>query len=144
MDARSSRSDRGGQLTPSLCSCGCGRPATKGSSYRYAWHCDPSVSDQEKRQALQLGGRRGAMKAAEVVRTLEGADLATVEGRHQLRDRFLRLRLAGRIGSGQYRDVLAALDGAAKDVDRAPKTKMSAQPIVVEVQSFDNGPEAKS
>src|SRR6266498_3578196 len=102
------------QLAPRLCSCGCGRQATKASGYAWSYWCDPAVSDEEKLSNRQLGGRRGAMAAAEVVRLLEGADLDSREGRQRLRDRFLRLRLAGRIGTGVYRDLLAAVDGAAR------------------------------
>lgn len=40
-----------------------------------------------------------------------------------------------------YRDLLAAVDGAAKDVDRAPKTKTPAA-VIVEVANFANGHEA--
>jgi hypothetical protein len=47
----------GSQPTPSLpgafCQTGCGRPATKQSGYLWAWHCDPAVSAQEKKQALR-------------------------------------------------------------------------------------------
>ena len=137
--ASSSESALGVQLTPglpgALCESGCGRPATKRSGYRWAWHCDPAVSDEEKRAALRLGGRRGAMTPAEVVALLEGATLDSRDGRQQLRDRFLRLRLAGRIGTGVYRDLLAAVDGAAKDADRTA-AKPPAAPVVVEVARF--------
>jgi hypothetical protein len=131
---------QGGQPTPgspgALCSNGCGRPATKASGYLWAWHCDPTVSTEEKQKALQLGGRRGAMTPTEVGRLLEGADLDTREGRQQLRDRFLRLRLAGRIGAGVYQDVLRALDGAAKDQERTPTGKAQPAPVIVEVARF--------
>src|SRR5262249_6403614 len=130
------------QLAPSLpgslCQSGCGRPATRSSGYVWAWHCDPAVSVEEKREALKLGGRRGAMSPSEVARLLEGADLDSREGRQELRDRFLRLRLAGRIGTGVYRDLLAAVDGAARDGKRTP-TKPAARELVVEPWKFSNG-----
>lgn len=63
------------------------------------------------------------MTPAEASRLFDGADLDTREGRQALRERLVRLRLAGRIGSVMYRDALAAIDGAAKDQDRAPKSK---------------------
>jgi len=74
------------------------------------------------------------MTPAEVARLLEGAELATTEGRNALRDRFLRLYLAGRMGSGHYRDLVATLDSAARDKDMS-RVKPSA-PLVVEVQRF--------
>ena len=46
-----SGSEQGGSF-PDLCSCGYGRRATNASGCRYAWHCDPSVTE-EKRQALR-------------------------------------------------------------------------------------------
>jgi len=82
------------------------------------------------------------MTPAEVVALLEGATLDSRDGRQQLRDRFLRLRLAGRIGVGVYRDLLATLDGAAKDVDR--QGKPPGAPVVVEVQRFTNGAAAEA
>ena len=78
------------------------------------------------------------MSPAEVTRLLDGADLDTREGRHQLRDRSLRLLLAGRIGSQKYRDLLAAVDGAAKDQERSPKGQQPA-PVLVEVQRYGHG-----
>jgi hypothetical protein len=139
-DVSLSAASQRNQLAPRLCSCGCGRQATKASEYTWSYWCDPTVPAEEKLSSRQLGGRRGAMTPAEVVRLLEGADLDTREGRQQLRDRFLRLRLAGRIGTGVYRDLLAAVDGASKDVDRAPKARQA--PLIVEVARFgSNGHE---
>ena len=107
------------QLPP--CSvAGCARATTKSSGRTWCYQHDPAIPDEQKRAAFRLGGRRGQMTAAEVTTMLQGADIATRDGRQQLRDRFLRLRLAGRVGTGVYRDILAALDGAAKDVERAP------------------------
>src|SRR5262249_18832087 len=100
-----SATDRRQQLATRWCACG--RQASKSSGYRFCWDCDPSVSAENKALARQLGGRRGAMTPSEVVRLLEGADLDTREGRQQLRDRFLRLRMAGRIRTGVDRDLLA-------------------------------------
>jgi len=134
--------DHGIQLPPgipgALCSCGCGGRATKASGYRWAYVHDPGVPEAERLAGRQLGGRRGAMSPAEVTRLLDGADLDTREGRHQLRDRALRLLLAGRIGSQKYRDLLAAVDGAAKDQERSPKGQTPA-PVLVEVQRYGNG-----
>lgn len=126
-----------------LCSDGCGGRATKASGYRWAYVHDPGVPEAERLAGRQLGGRRGAMTPAEVTRLLDGADLDTREGRHQLRDRFLRLRLAGRIGSQMYRDLLAAVDGAAKDQERSPKGP-PAPTLIVEVQKGTNGHEGSS
>jgi hypothetical protein len=85
------------------------------------------------------------MTPAEVVQALEDADLDSREGRQRLRERFLSLRLAGRITTGEYRDVLAAVDGAARE---QIKTVVSpARPLVVEVErpgARVNGAEAGS
>jgi hypothetical protein len=133
---------QGIQLSPgtpgALCSCGCGGRATKASGYLWAYVHDPGVPEADRLAGRQLGGRRGSMTPAEVVRLLDGAPIETQEGRQQLRDRFLRLRLAGRIGTGVYQDLMRALDGAAKDQDRTPKPK-TAQPIEVIVQRYGNG-----
>lgn len=118
-----------------LCSCGCGGMATKASNYRWAYVHDPAIPDAQRLAERQLGGRRGAMTPAEISRLLDGADLDTREGRQHLRDRFLRLRLAGRIGGGIYQDLLRAVDGAAKDHDRTP-AKASPHNIVVEVARY--------
>lgn len=118
-----------------LCSCGCGARATKASGYRWGYWHDPSVSVAEKKAVLQLGGRRGALAPAEVEQLLEDVDLTSREGRHALRDRFLRLRLAGRVGVGVYRDLLAALDSAAKDVEKH-QGKPAPRPVSVEVARF--------
>jgi len=140
--ASSSAPDRGIQLTPGLprlCSCGCGGQATKSSGYKWAYVHDPGVPEADRLAARQLGGRRGAMTAAEVTRLLDGAELSTTEGRNALRDRFLRLRLAGRIGTGVYRDLLVAVDGAGKDREQSPKARPAA-PLIVEVARFaENG-----
>src|SRR5262245_46720797 len=45
---------------------GCRRLATKSSGYVWCYWCSPEVPIGEKRAALQLGGRRGAMSASEV------------------------------------------------------------------------------
>jgi len=134
--------DQGKHLTPGLCGCGCGRQATKASDYAWSYWCDPAVSEGDKLAARRMGGRRGSMTPAEVSRVLDGADLDTREGRQQLRDRFLRLRLAGRIGTGVYQDILRAVDGAAKDVERTPKAAPAAA-IVVEVQKYDRNGHAE-
>lgn len=119
-------------LPPALCQAGCGRPATKASAGRWCYWDDPAVPAAEKLQARQLGGRRGAMTPAEVVQALENADLDSREGRQRLRERFLSLRLAGRITTGEYRDVLAAVDGAAREQLKAATPP--ARPLVVEVE----------
>lgn len=134
----SAPSGQGNELTPRLCGCGCGRQATKASGYTWSYWCDPAVSAQEKRASRQLGGRRGQMTPAEVVKALEGTNIDTIEGRNDRRDRLWRLRMANRITSSMFRDGLAALEGAAKDVERSPKTK-AATTIIVEPQHFGAG-----
>lgn len=81
------------------------------------------------------------MTPAEVERLLDGADTKTPEGRQELRDRLLRLRLAQRVGTAAFNDALKAVDGNARDLER-PKSK-TAPPLVVEVQRFGvNGSES--
>jgi hypothetical protein len=99
------------------------------------------VSAEDKALARRLGGRRGAMTLSEITRLFDGADLGDHDGRQTLRDRFVRLYLAGRLGESRYRALLATLDSAAKDVDRSAKGK-AADPIVVEVAKFSNAAEA--
>jgi hypothetical protein len=114
---------------------GCSRTPTRSSGRRHCFFHDPAVPADEKLSARQLGGRRGALTASEVVRLLDGASLESQEGRVQLRDRLVRLRLAGQIGTGVFRDVLAAVDSATKDRDQA---KPAPAPLVVEVSRFSS------
>lgn len=123
------------------CQGNCGRVATKASGRVWCYWCDPSTSQEEKLAARQLGGRRGLMGPAEAAVLLEGADIATPEGRNALRLRLAQVRASGVLGSAMMRDLLAVVDGAAKD---QPKAVMSPRaPLVVEVQRFaPNGTEA--
>lgn len=128
----------GGQPTPrlpgALCESGCGRPATKGSGYRWAWHCDPAVDAKEKKQALQLGGRRGQMTPAEASQLFNQLEPASAESRTTFRLRLMELLAVGRLTGSMYRDLLAGLDGMGKDQAKAPAAP--AAPLVVEIQKF--------
>jgi len=134
----------GSQPTPNLpgalCESGCGRPATKQSGYRWAWHCDPAVSAQEKKQAMQLGGRRGQMTPAEASRLFDQLEPSSAESRTAFRLKLMELLSVGRLTGSMYRDLLAGLDGMGKDQAKAPAPP--AVPLVVEVQRFTpNGAE---
>jgi hypothetical protein len=126
----------------SLCEGGCGRRPTKASGRRWCFWCDPSVSEETKLSARQLGGRRGILGPSEALALLEG-DLGTSEGRGLVRARLMQARASGQLGTGMYRDLLAGLDGAAKDQERKVLAKPS--PIIVEVQKYGpNGREGHS
>src|SRR5262245_24186413 len=115
-------------------SAGCSRNATKASGFAWCYWCDPTVPEETKAAARQLGGRRGLMGSAEAVLLLDGAVLTTTEGRQEARARLMAARAAGKLGGGMYRDLLVGLADAAKDQERQPKAL--AAPVVVEVQRF--------
>lgn len=137
-----SASGLGGQPTPglpgSLCESGCGRPATKQSGYRWAWHCDPAVPAREKKQALQLGGRRGQMTPSEAAQLFNQLEPNTAESRTAFRLKLMELLSVGRLTGSMYRDLLAGLDGMSKD--QAKGQAPPPPPVVVEIMKF-NGPE---
>jgi len=147
-DVRGSAPSLGKQPAPSLppglpgaqCQCGCRRLASRRSGYRW-WHGhDPAVSLEERRAALQLGGRRGQMAPAEVVALLADTSLTTREGRHELRSRLLAARAADRVPGAKLRDLLAVIDSAVKDdAPRRDQAPEPAPPIVVEVTRFSPG-----
>lgn len=134
-DASASTPSLGGQPTPrlpgALCESGCGRPATKQSGYRWAWHCDPAVDAKEKKQALQLGGRRGQMTPAEASQLFNQLDPNSAESRTAFRLRLMELLSVGRLTGSMYRDLLAGLDGMTKDQVKAVAPPPT--PLVVEV-----------
>jgi hypothetical protein len=112
------------------CSCGCGRQATKASSYTWAYWCDPTVAADMKLQARQLGGRRGQLTPAETARLFDELEPGSAESRTAFRVRLMELLAVGKIPSSKYRDFMVALDGIAKD---RPQGKPEKSPVVVEV-----------
>ena len=128
----------GGQPTPglpgALCESGCGRPATKQSGYRWAWHCDPAVPAQEKKQALQFGGRRGQMTPSEATQLFNQLEPRSAESRTAFRLKLMELLSVGRLTGSMYRDLLAGLDGMTKD--QAKTLAAPAAPLIVEIQKF--------
>jgi len=116
------------------CQCGCGRHASRRSGYRWYHGHDPAVPDEEKRAALQLGGRRGQMAPAEASRLFEQLDPHSAESRTAFRLRLMELLSIGRLTGSKYRDLLAGLDGMGKD--QAKGQAPLAPPVIVEVQRF--------
>jgi hypothetical protein len=124
------------------CECGCGRHASRRSGYRWYHGHDPAVPLEEKRAALQLGGRRGAMSPAEASQLFESLEPTNAESRTAFRLRLMELLSVGRLTGSMYRDLLAGLDGMTKDQVKGQAPP--AAPLVVEVQRFTtlNGPES--
>ena len=82
------------------------------------------------------------MASTEAALLLDGAVLTTPEGRQDVRARLMAARAAGKIGAALFRDLLAGLDSAVRDVERSPKA--TPAPILVEVQQFgENGQEGE-
>jgi hypothetical protein len=130
-------------LPGALCACGCGVRATKASGYRWGYHHDPAIPAQEKKQALQLGGRRGQMTPSDASRLFDTLEPASAESRTAFRRRLMELLAVGRLTGSMYRDLLAGLDGMTKDQAKAPAAP--AAPLVVEIQKFGgNGMETGS
>ena len=119
---------------------GCSRVATKASSGRWCWWDDPAVPEAEKLAARQLGGRRGLMGSTQAALLLEGSTLETSVGRNDLRAKLAAARATGQIGTAMLRDLLAVVDGAARDVERNGSKKEPPKPILVEVARFGPPP----
>jgi hypothetical protein len=113
---------------------GCSRNATKASDFTWCYWCDPSVPEETKKAAQQLGGRRGLMASTEAVLLLDAEMLKTPAGRTEIRARLMAARAAGKLGGGMFRDLLAGLDSAARDQER--QGKPAPPPVLVEVQRF--------
>lgn len=116
---------------------GCSRNATRATGFAWCYWHDPSIPEATKTAARALGGRRGLMGSTEAILLLDGATLTTPEGRQDVRARLIAARAAGKLGGPLYRDLLAGLADAAKDIARnAPAA--TASPVVVEIARFDS------
>jgi hypothetical protein len=86
----------------------------------------------QARSAARASHRYGSLTSDEVTALYESADLSTREGRDTLRKRLSRARAEG-LAAGLYRDLLAAVDSAAREDQRREATPKSRPAVVVEV-----------
>jgi hypothetical protein len=123
---------------------GCRRSATRASGYKFCWWDDQTVSLDQKKAALVLGGKRGALSPADVAELLEDSPISTREGRHALRQRLFALRASDGLVSTKLRDLVALLDSASRD-DAGKRDQPEAQePLIVTVQKFSESVDSSS
>lgn len=118
----------GNTLAQGWATCACGRAAQRGKVT--CWFCDPDVTQEAKLEA------RRRVPAEEVALLLAAADLASLGGRDDVREKLLELRAGGRISSNELKDYLSVVDSAAKDPGRQRQPIEDAKPLVVEVARF--------
>jgi hypothetical protein len=83
------------------------------------------------------------MTPSEASRLFDTLEPSSAESRTAFRLKLMELLSVGRLTGSMYRDLLAGLDGMAKDQAKAPAAP--AAPLVVEIQKFGgNGMETGS